>query len=57
MARVNIHDESIKAKLEERWKETKEDRDCANRMAKRDEAIAFERYRKLRELMKLSERN
>ena len=36
-------------KLEERWKESKEDRAYAARIAKRDEAIAFAKYRKLRE--------
>ena len=49
MARTNMHDESIKIKLEERWKESKQDRDYAARIAKRDEAIAFAKYRKLRE--------
>ena len=36
-------------KLEERWKESKEDRDYAARIAKRDEAIAFAKYRELKE--------
>ena len=49
MARINMHDESIKIKLEERWKESKEDRLYAARIAKRDEAIAFAKYCKLRE--------
>ena len=49
MARINMHDESIKVKLEERWKESKEDRAYAARIAKRDEAIAFAKYRELRE--------
>jgi hypothetical protein len=49
MARINMHDEQIKHKLEERWKESKEDRAYAARIAKRDEAIAFAKYRKLRE--------
>ena len=49
MVRINMHDEKIKIKLEDRWKESKEDRDYAARIAKRDEAIAFAKYRKLRE--------
>ena len=49
MARINLHDEQIKDKLEERWKESKKDRDYAARIAKRDEAIAFAKYRKLKE--------
>jgi hypothetical protein len=36
-------------KLEERWKESKEDRSYAAKIAKRDEAIAFAKYRKIRE--------
>lgn len=36
-------------KLDERWKEYKEDRVYATRIAKRDEAIAFAKYRKLKE--------
>ena len=57
MARLNLHDESIKAKLEERWKESKEDRDYAARIVKRDEAIAFAKYRKFREANKQSDKN
>jgi hypothetical protein len=49
MARINMHDEQIKHKLEERWKESKQDRDYATRIAKRDENIALAKYRKLRE--------
>ena len=36
-------------KLEDRWKESKEDREYAARIAKTDETIAFAKYRKLRE--------
>ena len=37
------------SKLENRWKESKEDREYAARIAKRDEAIVFANYRKLRD--------
>lgn len=37
------------SKLEARWKESKEDRDYAAKIAKRDEAIAFAKYRKIRD--------
>jgi hypothetical protein len=57
MARMNLHDEQLKTKLEERWKESKEDRDYAARIAKRDEAIAFAKYRKLREARKQSDKD
>ena len=57
MARINMHEEQIKHKLEERWKESKEDRAYAARIAKRDEAIAFAKYRKLREERKQSYNN
>jgi hypothetical protein len=49
MVRTNTHDEQIKHKLEERWKESKEDRAYAARIAKRDEAIAFAKYRKIKD--------
>lgn len=39
MARHNMHDEQIKARLEERWVDSKKDRDYATRIAKRDENI------------------
>lgn len=57
MARINMHDESIKIKLEERWKESKEDRAYAARLAKRDENIAFAKYRKIRDERKQSDKN
>ena len=57
MARLNIHEEYIKIKLEERWKESKEDRDYAAKLAKGDEAIAFAKYRKHREERKQSYTN
>lgn len=57
MARHNMHDEQIKARLEERWVDSKKDRDYATRIAKRDEAIAFAKYRKLREERKQSYNN
>jgi hypothetical protein len=37
------------SKLEDRWKESKEDREYAAKLAKRDEAIAFAKYRKIRD--------
>ena len=52
-----MHDKQIKDRLEERWKESKEDRAYAARIAKRDEAIAFAKYRKLREERKQSDKN
>lgn len=49
MARINSRNESVKIKLEQCWEESKDDRYYAARIAKRDDAIAFANYRKLRE--------
>ena len=42
-------DKRLKFKLERVWENTKEDRDYATRIARRDEKIASMNYRKLRE--------
>jgi hypothetical protein len=49
MSERDNDDKRLKFKLERIWESTKEDRTYAARIAKRDEAIAFAKYRKLRE--------
>lgn len=54
MARINSRNESVKIKLKQCWEESKDDRYYAARIAKRDEAIALTKYRKLRDERKLN---
>lgn len=49
MSERDSDDKRLKFKLEQRWKESKEDRDYATRIARRDEKIASMNYHKLKE--------
>lgn len=49
MSEKGSDDKKLKFKLERVWENTKEDRDYATRIARRDEKIACMNYRKLKE--------
>lgn len=49
MSERDSDDKRLKFKLERVWENTKDDRDYATRIARRDEKIASMNYRKLKE--------
>ena len=49
MSERDSDDKRLKFKLERVWESTKDDRDYATRIARRDEKIASINYRKLKE--------